>query len=147
MRQRHGLLARRCNDLSVETSDHRFVSHFDRNPFPLSPELTWRDVQHVVVWTADPLSLDRDAGWRTNGAGIPYSSRFGFGLLGAMPMVQAARRWVPVPVGAACERAMSAGYGSSLCLLSAVIQIGVILYNMQRSRNNIGSILIMKTPI
>ncbi|CAG0899857.1 unnamed protein product [Darwinula stevensoni] len=73
------------------------------------PELTWRDMQHVVVWTADPLALERNAGWSVNAAGFPYSSRFGFGLLGAHRMVQAARRWAPVPPKSTCERAWSGG--------------------------------------
>ena len=35
-----------------------------------SPELTWRDVQHLVAWTAEYAPLARNHGWMNNGAGF-----------------------------------------------------------------------------
>jgi len=35
-----------------------------------SPNLTWRDMQHLVVWTSQYTPLSRNVGWKTNGAGL-----------------------------------------------------------------------------
>ena len=35
-----------------------------------SSKLTWRDVQHIVVRSANPTPLLRNGGWQTNGAGL-----------------------------------------------------------------------------
>ncbi|XP_065216778.1 furin-like protease 1 isoform X2 [Planococcus citri] len=55
-------------------------------------ELTWRDVQHIVVATARPKRL-KALDWKTNGAGRKVSHSFGFGLMDAGAMVQLARKW------------------------------------------------------
>lgn len=34
-----------------------------------SPELTWRDMQHLVAWTSEYAPLAHNHGWTTNGAG------------------------------------------------------------------------------
>ena len=43
----------------------------------LSPNLTWRDMQHLVAWTSsfEPLVKKTNAEWKTNGAGfkVPIS--------------------------------------------------------------------------
>ena len=36
----------------------------------LSPELTWRDMQHLLAWTSQYSALKKSAGWKTNGAGF-----------------------------------------------------------------------------
>ncbi|XP_063056003.1 neuroendocrine convertase 1-like [Engraulis encrasicolus] len=53
------------------------------------PEMTWRDVQHLIARTAkvpDP----EEPGWILNGAGFHVHDRYGFGLLDAGLMVQQA---------------------------------------------------------
>lgn len=35
-----------------------------------SPELTWRDMQHLVAWTSEYAPLADNHGWATNGAGF-----------------------------------------------------------------------------
>lgn len=55
-----------------------------------SPELTWRDVQHLVAWTAEYAPLQSSPGWKVNGAGFWVNRRFGFGLLNAAALVNAA---------------------------------------------------------
>ena len=64
----------------------------------LSPALTWRDVQYLIVYTSntDPLvSLTDDE--FTNGAGLIVSHQFGFGAIDADAMVTRAQRWINVP--------------------------------------------------
>jgi proprotein convertase subtilisin/kexin type 1 len=41
-----------------------------------NPSLTWRDVQHLVVYSSDPEPLSRNTGWRTNGVGLKYNPRY-----------------------------------------------------------------------
>lgn len=61
-----------------------------------NPELTLRDVQHLIVRSAEPVD-PADADWITNGAGIPVNHSFGFGQLDAALMLEQALSWTPVP--------------------------------------------------
>ena len=96
-------------------------------------ELTWRDMQHIVVRTAKPANL-KAMDWVTNGVGrngeslsLSLSGRtwileakfcqsfqfmkmvglvshsFGYGLMDAAAMVRLARRWRTVPEQHKCE--------------------------------------------
>ncbi|MBZ3876788.1 Proprotein convertase subtilisin/kexin type 7 [Sciurus carolinensis] len=60
------------------------------------PCLTWRDVQHIIVFTATQYE-DRRADWLTNEAGFSHSHQHGFGLLNAWRLVNAAKIWTSVP--------------------------------------------------
>ncbi|KAM4650797.1 proprotein convertase subtilisin/kexin type 7 isoform 1-T1 [Discoglossus pictus] len=60
------------------------------------PCLTWRDVQHIIVFTAIKYE-DRHAAWETNGAGFSHSHQHGFGLLNAWRLTNAAKVWESVP--------------------------------------------------
>ncbi|XP_069411377.1 proprotein convertase subtilisin/kexin type 7 isoform X2 [Ovis canadensis] len=60
------------------------------------PCLTWRDVQHIIVFTATRYE-DRHAEWITNEAGFSHSHQHGFGLLNAWRLVNAAKVWTSVP--------------------------------------------------
>ncbi|UXI15432.1 hypothetical protein NH340_JMT01375 [Sarcoptes scabiei] len=64
--------------------------------------LTWRDVQHLIVCTSEFSPLLEERGWRKNGVGFLYNSRFGFGLLMAESLVKAARNWETVPPKKIC---------------------------------------------
>ncbi|XP_017481482.1 PREDICTED: furin-like protease 1, isoforms 1/1-X/2 [Rhagoletis zephyria] len=64
--------------------------------------LTWRDLQHIVVRTAKPANL-RDPTWSKNGVGRRISHSFGYGLMDAAAMVKAARNWKTVPEQQRCE--------------------------------------------
>jgi subtilisin-like proprotein convertase family protein len=44
------------------------------------PELTWRDVKHVIAKGATVVHPE-DPDWHVNGAGYHHSNKFGFGLL------------------------------------------------------------------
>ncbi|CAM4558936.1 unnamed protein product [Leuciscus chuanchicus] len=59
------------------------------------PCLSWRDVQHIITYTA--TQHDAQADWRRNGAGFHHSHMYGFGLLNAWRLVNAAKVWESVP--------------------------------------------------
>ncbi|KAM9299047.1 proprotein convertase subtilisin/kexin type 7 [Gastrophryne carolinensis] len=60
------------------------------------PCLTWRDIQHIIVFTSAKYE-DRLAAWETNGAGFSHSHQHGFGLLNAWRLTNAAKIWESVP--------------------------------------------------
>ncbi|VDL32218.1 unnamed protein product [Hymenolepis diminuta] len=65
-----------------------------------NPNLTWRDVQHLIVLTSKRKYLyDRDGthNWTVNGAGLEFNHLFGYGVLDAGDMVRAAKLWKTVP--------------------------------------------------
>ncbi|XP_049818358.1 furin-like protease 1, isoforms 1/1-X/2 isoform X2 [Aethina tumida] len=64
--------------------------------------LTWRDMQHIVVRTARPENLYAND-WQTNGVGRNVSHSFGYGLMDAHAMVKLAKRWITVPEQHKCE--------------------------------------------
>ncbi|XP_043235224.1 furin-like protease 1 [Amphibalanus amphitrite] len=68
----------------------------------VNQDLTWRDMQHIVVRTARRANL-RAADWVTNGVGRNVSHSFGYGLMDATAMVNLARTWRPVPEQRKCE--------------------------------------------
>ncbi|XP_030620621.1 furin (paired basic amino acid cleaving enzyme) b [Chanos chanos] len=57
--------------------------------------LTWRDMQHLVVRTSRPAHL-MGSDWRTNGVGRRVSHSYGYGLLDAGAMVALAQNWTSV---------------------------------------------------
>ncbi|XP_034241763.1 furin-like protease 1 isoform X2 [Thrips palmi] len=65
-------------------------------------DLTWRDMQHIVVRTARPANL-QSSDWAVNGVGRNVSHSFGYGLMDAHAMVQLARTWKAVPEQRRCE--------------------------------------------
>ncbi len=58
--------------------------------------LTWRDVQHIVLTTAEKND-PTDSSWTTNGAGHDISHKYGFGRIDAQAAVTAALGWSNVP--------------------------------------------------
>lgn len=54
------------------------------------PELTWRDMQHLLVITSVPINPDHPS-WFKNGIGRLYSPIFGYGRIDAHKLVTAAR--------------------------------------------------------
>uniref|UniRef100_A0A8C5S5W5 Furin, paired basic amino acid cleaving enzyme n=1 Tax=Laticauda laticaudata TaxID=8630 RepID=A0A8C5S5W5_LATLA len=57
--------------------------------------LTWRDMQHLVVRTSKPAHLNTND-WATNGVGRKVSHSYGYGLLDAGAMVALAKNWTSV---------------------------------------------------
>lgn len=54
------------------------------------PELTWRDVQHIIIRSTF-ANNPRDPDWQRTAAGYMYSHKFGFGVVDAMHLVENAR--------------------------------------------------------
>ena len=66
--------------------------------------LTWRDVQYLVVLSSMPSPLNsKDANWITNGANKKFSRSFGFGLLNADMLVKQAKEWSLVEKQISCS--------------------------------------------
>nr|CAB3264714.1 furin-like protease kpc-1 [Phallusia mammillata] len=63
--------------------------------------LTWRDVQHIIVRTSNSRGLHAPD-WVVNGAGYNVSHVFGFGLLDAAALTHVAKSWVEVPAQREC---------------------------------------------
>ena len=74
--------------------------------FSYSPYLTWRDVQHIIVYSARrapggvPLS---QGDWVKNRAGLYVSKFYGFGLMDVEEMVSLAKNWKHVSPQLKCE--------------------------------------------
>ena len=99
-----------------------------------NPELTWRDVQHLIVRSSsfEHLSVsdyifrrsvfeflldiicfllqDEKYGWSQNAAGYNYSSWHGFGLMNANAMVTLAKNWTNVPKKSTCKVVLKNSY-------------------------------------
>merc|ERR1712150_312527 len=69
----------------------------------VNKEITWRDMQHIVLQTANPKPLLQEDGWATNGVGRKYSHKFGYGLMDGAAMVNLAENWKTVGTQLKCE--------------------------------------------
>ncbi|KAJ8939124.1 hypothetical protein NQ318_012364 [Aromia moschata] len=68
-----------------------------------NPNLTWRDVQHLIVWTSELAPVVENPGWQQNSAGLWFNNRFGFGLMNSFGFVSTAVNWTTVPERKTCE--------------------------------------------
>ena len=67
-----------------------------------NPDLTWRDVQHIMVRTSNPANLQAPD-WKMNGVGRKVSHNYGYGLMDAQAMVELSRKWITMPPQQSCE--------------------------------------------
>ena len=67
------------------------------------PSLTWRDVQHITVLSAESERLLQADNWLRNGGGFMVSHSVGFGIMDAEEMVEQARNWVSVGEQKSCQ--------------------------------------------
>eukprot|EP00062_Callorhinchus_milii_P003044 gi/632940025/ref/XP_007883997.1/ PREDICTED: furin-1-like [Callorhinchus milii] len=80
-----------------------------------NPDLTWRDVQHLIVRTCkvcDPMDED----WSINGAGYHVHHKYGFGMLDAGRLVKKALRWTNVGPQRQCVVDFHAGQTRSIAI-------------------------------
>merc|ERR1712000_121601 len=61
-----------------------------------NPNLTWRDVMHVIAASAVKVKPE-DSDWITNGGGFHHNHNYGFGRIDAFETVSMAKPWVNVP--------------------------------------------------
>ncbi|KAM4630950.1 furin (paired basic amino acid cleaving enzyme) a isoform 1-T3 [Polymixia lowei] len=84
--------------------------------------LTWRDMQHLVVRTSHPAHLLTND-WATNGVGRKVSHSYGYGLLNASAIVALAKTWESVGSQRKCVLSMVAeprNIGSHLVISRSV---------------------------
>jgi len=62
----------------------------------VNPELTWRDVKHILVHSSRPTDI-QNGQWNINGARLVHSHNYGFGIPDATDAVQKALNWKNVP--------------------------------------------------
>ncbi|KAL5008705.1 hypothetical protein ScPMuIL_014286 [Solemya velum] len=122
-----------------------------------NPELTWRDVQHLIVRTSKPhTTTDNIFGWATNGAGLQVSQRLGFGLMNAEAMVTQAIDWATVPPQVLCSKQVTVEKGisffsdsSSTVSVSdcAVVAIEHVQVRLMFETTSVGSLQVtLKSP-
>jgi subtilisin-like proprotein convertase family protein/endonuclease/exonuclease/phosphatase family metal-dependent hydrolase len=83
------------NDFGGTSSATPLVSGVVALMLEANPNLSWRDVQHVLANSArrnDPA----DAGWSQNGAGKWVNHKYGFGVVDATAAVNLAKTWTTV---------------------------------------------------
>ncbi|XP_078325535.1 furin-like protease kpc-1 isoform X2 [Crassostrea virginica] len=86
-----------------------------------NPELTWRDVQHLIVETSKRHDLQDDFyHWQRNGAGFNVSQVLGFGLMDADALVEKAKTWIKVPEQKLCSTSEFGVYSSTNYFSSSV---------------------------
>jgi kexin len=56
------------------------------------PDLTWRDVQAIIVSSSSPIDPTSNT-WKTNGAGRSFSHSYGFGKIDTERIIETARSW------------------------------------------------------
>ncbi|CAK7229502.1 pheromone processing endoprotease [Sporothrix curviconia] len=59
------------------------------------PDLTWRDMQYLVMMTAVPVNTD-DEGWQKTSIGKYYSHTFAYGKVDSYALVEMAKTWKKV---------------------------------------------------
>ncbi|KAG9354047.1 hypothetical protein JZ751_012171, partial [Albula glossodonta] len=91
-----------CTDGHTGTSDSASIAAgIIALTLEANSQLTWRDVQHIIVRTSRTAHLS-SAGWHTNAAGYQVSHLYGFGLMDAEAMVREAEGWRQVPSQHTC---------------------------------------------
>ncbi|KAL4836642.1 hypothetical protein H8958_002943 [Nasalis larvatus] len=90
-------LRQRCTDGHTGTSvSAPMVAGIIALALEANGQLTWRDVQHLLVKTCRPAHL-KASDWKVNGAGHKVSHFYGFGLVDAEALVVEAKKWTAVP--------------------------------------------------
>ncbi len=85
----------RITDFGGTSAAAPFVAGVNALMLEANPNLTARDVQHILAETAyknDPAH----PGWRVNGAGYHVNPQYGFGAVDPVAAVNAAMNWAPV---------------------------------------------------
>lgn len=57
------------------------------------PELTWRDVQYLVINTCIPIHLDDANEWQDTAIGKKFSHTYGYGKLDTYALIELAKTW------------------------------------------------------
>ncbi|XP_014679429.1 PREDICTED: furin-like protease 2, partial [Priapulus caudatus] len=68
-----------------------------------NPDITWRDMQYVVLITANPTPLLEHGEFTETASGRKVSHMFGYGMMDAGAMVALAEQWTTVPEKHICK--------------------------------------------
>ncbi|MFT7819093.1 furin-1-like [Arapaima gigas] len=99
-------LRQRCTDSHTGTSASApLAAGIIALALEANKNLTWRDMQHLVVRTSHPAHLTT-SDWKSNGVGRKVSHSYGYGLLDAGAMVALARNWTNVGPQRRCTVSM-----------------------------------------
>jgi len=102
-----------CTDRHTGTSASApFVAGFIALALQANPNLTWRDVQHLLVKTSS-LSKLTGEDFMTNGAGYQYSHDFGFGIINGGALVELAETWPTISTQHICQEKVKREYPES----------------------------------
>uniref|UniRef100_A0A8C9VBJ2 Furin, paired basic amino acid cleaving enzyme n=2 Tax=Scleropages formosus TaxID=113540 RepID=A0A8C9VBJ2_SCLFO len=116
-------LRQRCTDSHTGTSASApLAAGIIALALEANKNLTWRDMQHLVVRTSNPAHLTTND-WKTNGVGRRVSHSYGYGLLDAGAMVALARNWTNVGLQRKCTLSMVSeprNIGSHLVITKSV---------------------------
>ena len=58
-----------------------------------NPQLGWRDVQEILIRSAERINISTDPGWSTNGAGFSFHHGYGAGMVDASAAVALSEGW------------------------------------------------------
>ncbi|MBU26328.1 MAG: hypothetical protein CMD99_09925 [Gammaproteobacteria bacterium] len=58
-----------------------------------NPQLGWRDVQEILIRSAERININTDPGWSTNGAGFSFHHGYGAGMVDASAAVALSEGW------------------------------------------------------
>ncbi len=99
------------NDFGGTSSAAPLVSGVLALVLEANPNLTWRDVQHIVVNSASTTGLTAGSlsSFVANQSGRPFSHDFGFGIINAAGAVNLATNWQPVGPEVMVEGSASPG--------------------------------------
>lgn len=91
------------NDFGGTSASAPFVSGVIALMLAANPDLTARDVQHILIQSAQPedgkkkfLNDRYDTDWVKNGAGYWVNHKYGFGAVDAEAAVKLAQEWTPL---------------------------------------------------
>ncbi|RMF98938.1 MAG: hypothetical protein D6741_09015, partial [Planctomycetota bacterium] len=122
-----------------------------------NPNLTYRDVQHILVETAR-MTDPTDADWVVNGAGYHVNHKYGFGVIDADAAVAAAESWTNVlpeeaidtgtiTVGAPIPDNSQAGVSSVVSVGNAVNSIEWVEVDVDITHPRVGDLeLVLVSP-
>ena len=67
-----------------------------------NPDLTYRDVMHLIARTSKVPNTEDKEGWIVNGADYHVNDKYGFGVIDVAQMIQEAQGWENVPPRQKC---------------------------------------------
>ena len=67
-----------------------------------NPNLTYRDVMHLIAKTSRVPNVEDTEGWIINGAKYHVNEKYGFGVLDVSQMLQEAQGWKNMPERQKC---------------------------------------------